>query len=155
MKAFTFKALSLYQPWASLVVCGEKRIETRSWGTRFRGPVAIHASRKKDADLVALACSEPFKSALMRHGLDPANLPLGCVLGTVEVVDCLGTETLLEQGDVGFVEKAFGDYSPRRYGFLLARPRLVRPIPCRGGLSFWDLPGDVRAAVEARLEGAA
>lgn len=40
------KVLSLHQPWASLVACGYKRIETRSWSTRHRGPLAIHATRQ-------------------------------------------------------------------------------------------------------------
>jgi hypothetical protein len=38
------RVLSLLQPWASLLVFGEKMIETRSWKTSYRGPVAIHAS---------------------------------------------------------------------------------------------------------------
>lgn len=37
------KALTLHQPWASLVALGVKTIETRSWGTSYRGPLAIHA----------------------------------------------------------------------------------------------------------------
>lgn len=39
------KALSLTQPWATLVAIGAKKIETRSWSTSYRGPVAIHASK--------------------------------------------------------------------------------------------------------------
>lgn len=41
------KALTLWQPWAALVAAGVKTIETRSWGTDYRGPLAIHASAKK------------------------------------------------------------------------------------------------------------
>lgn len=53
-------AISLWQPWASLVAAGIKRIETRSWGTNFRGPIAIHAAkyrlkkREREAMLVDL-----------------------------------------------------------------------------------------------------
>lgn len=49
-------ALTLMQPWATLVAIGAKRIETRSWATRYRGPSAIHAARtdgrslKKDTE---------------------------------------------------------------------------------------------------------
>ena len=42
------KAISLWQPWASLIVCGAKEIETRSWSTKVRGTVAIHAAKTKD-----------------------------------------------------------------------------------------------------------
>ncbi len=38
------KALTVMQPWATLVALGAKRIETRSWSTSYRGPLAIHAS---------------------------------------------------------------------------------------------------------------
>jgi hypothetical protein len=37
------KVLTLHQPWASLVAAGVKTIETRSWRTHYRGPLAIHA----------------------------------------------------------------------------------------------------------------
>ncbi len=38
------KALTLWQPWATLVAIGAKRVETRSWSTSYRGPLAIHAA---------------------------------------------------------------------------------------------------------------
>lgn len=41
----SIKAISLHQPWASLVAMGIKGVETRSWTTRYRGPLAIHASK--------------------------------------------------------------------------------------------------------------
>ena len=39
------KALSLTQPWATLVVIGAKRIETRFWHTSYVGPLLIHAAK--------------------------------------------------------------------------------------------------------------
>jgi hypothetical protein len=41
------KALSLHQPWASLIGLGVKTIETRSWSTKYRGPLAVHASLRR------------------------------------------------------------------------------------------------------------
>lgn len=41
------KALTLHQPWASLVACGAKTVETRSWSTKYRGPLAIHAGARQ------------------------------------------------------------------------------------------------------------
>lgn len=41
------RALTLHQPWATLVAIGAKRVETRSWATTYRGPVAIHAGRHR------------------------------------------------------------------------------------------------------------
>lgn len=39
-------ALTLRQPWASLVAIGVKQVETRSWTTAYRGPLAIHSSKR-------------------------------------------------------------------------------------------------------------
>ena len=47
------KAISLLQPWASLVVMGAKTIETRGWGTKYRGPILIHASKGKAVNIFA------------------------------------------------------------------------------------------------------
>lgn len=46
------KAITLWQPWASLIACGAKTIETRSWGTPYRGPLAIHASKRMNQELI-------------------------------------------------------------------------------------------------------
>src|SRR5258708_5270609 len=47
------KALTLWQPWASLIAVGAKTIETRSWSTSYRGPLAIHAAKRKpDTELL-------------------------------------------------------------------------------------------------------
>lgn len=41
------KALTLHQPWATLVAVGAKQVETRGWATRYRGPIAIHAGHRR------------------------------------------------------------------------------------------------------------
>lgn len=49
------KALSIWEPWASLIACGTKRIETRSWSTEYRGPLLICAAQaRNDIDLMDL-----------------------------------------------------------------------------------------------------
>ena len=40
------KALTIWQPWASLIAGGAKQYETRSWATQYRGPIAIHAAAR-------------------------------------------------------------------------------------------------------------
>lgn len=87
------KALTLSQPWASLVAIGAKRIETRSWGTNYRGPLAIHAA-KNFSDIARQLCyTEPFASALIDvEGVLYSNsdeLPTGVVVAVVELTDVL------------------------------------------------------------------
>lgn len=105
------KALSLWQPWASLVAEGVKTIETRHWSTRYRGPLAIHATKQpvmpgervgdykavQDAD-----CPPGVGSFLVRwtehEPLDPTEkwhwMPLGAVVATCTLVDVVPTEKL-------------------------------------------------------------
>lgn len=42
------KALTIWQPWATAIAIGAKRIETRSWETHYRGPIAIHAAARRN-----------------------------------------------------------------------------------------------------------
>lgn len=80
-KAGAIKALTLYQPWATLVAIGAKRIETRSWWTAYRGLLAIHASKTFGATNRALCHQEPFRSALLAGGVERlSDLPLGAVV---------------------------------------------------------------------------
>lgn len=60
------KVLTLHQPWASLVAHGVKSIETRSWSTKHRGPLAIHAAVKRPSQ------AQRFGSFYVDWGLDPS-----------------------------------------------------------------------------------
>ena len=123
------RALSVMQPWAALIVVGAKRIETRSWRTCFRGRIAVHASSRLPADYDDLIRREPFRSALLNS---PWNrLPRGVLLGTIELLDCVRVEDIDTTEDM---ERAFGDFAPGRWAWLLADPR---PLPCLAAVRGW------------------
>jgi hypothetical protein len=142
-------AITLTQPWATLMAIGAKRIETRSWKTSFRGWIAIHAAKGFPNDCVDLCLEEPFRTALVAGGIKtPRDLPRGSVLAVALFADCMTTEGCLRsvRGAYGD-ERAFGDYSEGRYGFLTEGLRLLRePIPMRGALSIWKLPRPITDA---------
>jgi hypothetical protein len=76
------KIISIRQPWASLIVSGVKDVENRTWSTRYRGPVLIHASRAIDK-----ISDDEFQA---RFGMSlPVALPRGGVVGVAEIVDCV------------------------------------------------------------------
>jgi hypothetical protein len=136
------KALSLTQPWATLVVTGEKEIETRSWRTNHHGIIAIHASKGFPAWARGESHYPPFREAIRRHGYDSApDLPLGAIVGVVTLMGCVKTEALRER--LTGKEKLFGDYSDGRFGWYLSDPARVEPIPCRGALGLWEIPAEV------------
>jgi hypothetical protein len=155
------KVLTLTQPWATLVAIGAKKIETRSWATSYRGPLAIHAAKGLGpvggkAGLYELCMRKLFFSALdvagYKTGLD---LPLGAIVATCEIVGCesIGYEwpdtlQIAYTGQWGRAysghrlttqERAFGDYSPGRFAWLLGNVQaLPEPIPAKGALGLWD-----------------
>jgi activating signal cointegrator 1 len=130
------KALSLLQPWASLVVMGLKKIETRSWQTAHRGPLLIHASLGKKGKV--LANELPFS----KYIADFDALPFGAIIGQVELEDILPVEHLFYSAEklaaLTLEEKAFGDYTRGRYAWMFSEPVMFdEMIPVKGGLGIW------------------
>ena len=84
------KAITIWQPWASLIAIGAKQYETRSWETKYRGPIAIHAAKKDPCKMPILV--EPFETVLNEE-LEKAGqafslLPTGRIIATAELVNC-------------------------------------------------------------------
>ena len=151
------KALTLTQPWATLVAIGANVVETRDWPTKYRGTLAIHAAKGFPRDARELCRERPFRDALAAAGYaSDGDLPLGAVvaLATLESLLVCGPSTLREirarskRGELPPHEADFGDFSDGRYGFVLGDVRRVEPpVPVRGMLGLWELPTDVEAAV--------
>jgi hypothetical protein len=159
------KAISLWQPWASLMAIDAKRNETRSWPTTHRGWIAIHAAKKWDEELEQTCLDDPFRDALQTAGFTaPARLkyglPVGAIIAVVNLTACVPTHPLPHDGRYGFFgrphEREFGDYSPRRYAWITRDViRLPEPVPCRGMQGLFNLPGDVHAQVLSQINAKA
>lgn len=130
------KAVTILQPWASLVVLGEKKYETRSWATKYRGRIAIHASKRYEKGLVELGFTPPFADVFHKHDLNPIFLPTGAVLGTADLVDCI---LITKQNVPKGYEFDFGNYQPHRYMWKLENsiPFAV-PVPASGKVNIWE-----------------
>jgi activating signal cointegrator 1 len=133
------RAITLHQPYASLMALGAKAIETRGRPTSFRGWVAIHAAKGRPDNFAELLADEAIEGALDEAGLDRDRLPFGRVLAVVNIVDCRSTETL--NRIVTVAESRFGNYAPGRYGYLTYGVRRLRePFEARGYQSIpWKL----------------
>ena len=130
------KALSLLQPWASLVAMGVKKIETRSWQTAYRGTLFIHASLGKKGKV--LTHEPPFSKHIQNFDA----LPFGAVIGHVQLDDVVPVENLFysdaKLNALTLEEKAFGDYTKGRYAWLLSEPVMfAKPVAMKGGLGLW------------------
>ncbi len=123
------KALTIKQPWASLIIRGGKDIENRDWRASHRGIVAIHSSAKLDRSEMDDACDmmRGFVPGFSADRFRQDKFPTGVILGTVEIVDC--------------VTASDSAWFCGEYGFLLRNPvAFETPISCRGALSFWNVP---------------
>jgi len=114
------KALTLIQPWASLIRDGRKTIETRSWSTNHRGLLAIHAGKTVDA------------AACRQFNYDPRSIERGVILCTANLVAVVQFPHPRAKPD------AYGDFTPGRYGWILASVTpLASPFPINGSLGLW------------------
>lgn len=147
-RADTVKALTIWQPHATLVAIGEKTLETRKQPTSYRGPLAIHAGKHFDIEQQELCFTGPFASALLAAGIHtPADLPLGKVLAVGELTDVLPTTSPQLTGRLTEQEAAFGNFAPGRWAWVLDNVRLLpKPISARGKQWLWE----VRLPVSAR-----
>ena len=162
------KALSLTQPYATLIALGAKRIETRSWSTSFRGPIAIHASKGFPREYQESCAIEPFLSVLKAAGFTNTNeLPKGAIVAVGRLVYVFLTGDTLNyrhldrtvRGPNGLTyqitpqEIEFGDYSPGRFGWVLTDVvRLEQPIPVKGALGLWNVPPMVMEQIKRATE---
>lgn len=113
---FRMKALSVRQPWASLIASGHKSIELRSWSTKYRGPILILAG-----------------SNVWRGSEHPIIGPLGVSLCLVNLIDvrpvvASDTEAACIVPPDGF-----------DFAWVLANPREVRRVPVKGKLGLYSV----------------
>lgn len=133
------KALSIRQPWARLIVNGYKDVENRTWSTKFRGRVYVHAGMtvagrnyNDTKHLAAWAMGkvphsmvrEIWRVVYQRMGWMKSYY--GVIVGEVDIVDC--------------VTKSDSPWFEGPYGFVLASPVAYKtPIPYKGRLGFFEV----------------
>jgi activating signal cointegrator 1 len=126
------KALTLTEPWASLVACGAKYYETRSWRTAYLGALAIHAAKGFPAWARDLANCQRVRQLV---GISYV-YPVGCVVATCRLADCVPVESLLA---LSAQEEMFGNYERGRFAWVLTDVRpLTEPMPAKGSLGLWE-----------------
>jgi len=130
VSAPTVKVLSVRQPWAWAIVTGLKCVENRTWRTAYRGPLAIHASQRVDAQGAAWIGRHLGRPV-------PPVLPRGGIVGHVELTDC--------------VEHVDSPWFFGPYGFVLQDARALPLVPWPGRLRLFDVPATLisQAAAEA------
>ena len=123
------KVLTIKQPWATLIMQGDKRFEFRSWQTKYRGDLLIHAG--KGIDKEAIKRLEKYL---------PEELPTGKILGKVTLVDCIKMspefkEELLKENRDIYTKSSFQE----NYGWQMDNVQVFKElIEAKGHLSLWE-----------------
>jgi hypothetical protein len=117
------KVISIRQPWASLIAHGIKDVENRTWPTRYRGPILIHASQRPD-DISLEDIERRFSVS------PPSPQPLGGVVGIADIVDCVMTH------DSKW-------YAAGHYALVLANARPLPFVRWKGALSLRSAPAEL------------
>lgn len=124
VKIFQMKAISVRQPHAWLIVMGIKDVENRTWPTKYRGRILIHASKHKltkaEYEWVEQAYARVGKKAPSRE-----EFLTGGIIGSVEITDC--------------VTKYKGTFFSGPYGFVLKRPKKLPFKPMNGKLGIFEV----------------
>lgn len=141
------KAITILQPWASLVMCELKHYETRSWSTRYEGELLIHAGKGVSRDGRWLWERLQERRWLGVGGLPDCkfnDLPRGVILGRVHLVGCFDTSRVRQAFSDRSIEAGLGDYSDGRFAWLLdVRKVFAQPIPAAGMLGLWEFKGEL------------
>ena len=123
------KVLTIKQPWATLIMQGDKRFEFRSWQTKYRGDLLIHAGKGID------------KNAMKRLAKYlPDEIPLGKILGKVTLVECIRMcpefkEMLLKENSDIYTKSSFSE----NFGWQVENVQVFdEPIEAKGHLSLWE-----------------
>lgn len=132
------RAISLWEPWATAIAKGLKKIETRSWEPQFRGRVAIHAAK---TTLHAKTIIHPvFRQYFEPLGIiRTTQLNFGCVVAVCDLVRVEPTEIC--EREISQREYDFGNYDAGRFGWILENiVELTRPFAWKGRQGFFDVP---------------
>lgn len=125
------KALTIKQPWASLIVGGYKQYEFRSWKTNYRGKILIHAGLSVEKDVI---------NKFDNYNLDYEN---GAIIGEAEIVDCILVDEWFDNELRKVNNEVYGNDHIGQYAWKLENiKKYNNPIYLKGKLGLWNYEGD-------------
>ena len=131
------KALTICQPYAELIACGEKPIENRSWPTQYRGSLLIHAGKSRE---------------WMDEGDEDAypGMAFGAFVAVAQLVACLELDIGVFEWPAPYRTLRCHEHANGPWCWILSGVgRLLVPVPWRGAQGLWDVPADALAAIDA------
>ena len=129
------KALSVKQPWASLIMTGYKEVEIRTWKTDYRGQLVIHTGTRGDSEAVDKFWGKD------KSLIEKTDLPRGCILGKIELVDIVELYAP-NWSDWKCYHRVSGVWPGHPlFAWWLSNPiKLKNPIPYKGQQGLFNIP---------------
>lgn len=147
------KGLTVCQPYASLIARGEKRVENRTWPTRYRGLLAIHAGKSREwltpewKGHVELDASHPQLGPIDQ-------MPFGAVIALARLVDCIHIDRIAVGAfNVEYPWLRQHEHAHGPYCWVLGPPVPIEPWPWRGSQGLFEIESAELDALAARTFG--
>lgn len=124
------KVITIKQPWATLIAEGYKEFEFRTWKTKYRGEILIHAGKGIDKKAM-----EKFKHLNLEY-------PTGCIIAKASITDCILVDDemrkILKSKNPLVYSNIIKHTEWDGYGFKLENVKRIKQIYINGKLSLWD-----------------
>lgn len=124
------KVITIKQPWATLIAKGYKEYEFRTWKTKYRGNILIHAGKVMDKKAM-----ERFKHLNLKY-------PLGQIIAKATITDCVLVDDNFREKMTRKDPIVYKGLSTKEnwngYGFKLENIKEIDSIKINGKLSLWD-----------------
>ena len=123
------KVITIKQPWATLIAKGYKEYEFRTWKTKYRGDVLIHAGKGIDKETMTR-----FKDLNLEY-------PKGCIIAKAKITDCIYVDDNFRKKVIPKnprVYKGLNNTEWKGYGFKIEEVEEIKPIEIKGKLSLWE-----------------
>jgi hypothetical protein len=121
--------LSIRQPWAELILQGVKTVEVRSWPTKHRGRLWIHAGKRIE------------KAVCEHYSVRPGELATGALVGWCDLHDCIQFDAAT-WAELQPRHLNLGAFSPPLFAWFLRSPQRQAVEPMAGHLGLMRLPDD-------------
>ena len=123
------KVITIKQPWATLIAKGYKEYEFRTWQTKYRGDILIHAGKSID---------EAAMKRFQDYNLD---YPLGVIIAKAKITDCVLADDKFRQKYLAKEPNVYHNLKRKDknlYGFKLEEVKEIEPIKISGQLGLWN-----------------